>query len=111
MGRAGWSVLLASLVAPAVLAAAPAYLPTQAAAASSVDHGQDPTQRFPSRTLGSGSISLDEAVDMAQRRFNARVVRAEVSESDGRRVYVLRLLSSDGRVWSVRVDAQSGSMQ
>lgn len=56
-------------------------------------------------------ISMDEAIDMAQRRYNARVVRAEVSERDGRRVYVLRLLSDDGRVFNVRVDAATGSMQ
>jgi uncharacterized membrane protein YkoI len=54
---------------------------------------------------------MDAAVDMAQRRYNARVVRAEVAEVNGRRVYVLRLLSADGRVWAVRVDAQSGAME
>jgi uncharacterized membrane protein YkoI len=57
-------------------------------------------------------MSLDEAVDRAQKRYKARVVRAETSESGGRIVYVLRLLSEeDGRVWTVRVDAQSGQMQ
>jgi uncharacterized membrane protein YkoI len=48
---------------------------------------------------------------MAQRRYNARVVRAEVSERGGRRVYLLRLLSDDGRVFNVRVDAATGSFQ
>ncbi|MCP5472018.1 MAG: PepSY domain-containing protein [Sinobacteraceae bacterium] len=57
------------------------------------------------------AISMDEAIDMAQRRFDARVVRAEVVERSGRRIYVLRLLSSDGRVFNVRVDAATGSMQ
>ena len=61
--------------------------------------------------LDGRSMSLDEAVDAAQRRYNARVVRAEVEDRGGRRVYVLRLLSSDGRVFIVRVDAASGSMQ
>jgi len=57
-------------------------------------------------------MSLDEAVDRAQKRYKARVVRAETSESGGRIVYVLRLLSEeDGRVWTVRVDAQTGQMQ
>ena len=55
-------------------------------------------------------VSLDQAVAMAERRFNAKVVRAGVTESNGRRVYVLRLLSEQGRVWTVRVDADSGSM-
>lgn len=62
-------------------------------------------------TLKDG-LSLDEAVDRAQKRYKARVVRAETSESGGRVVYVLRLLSDeDGRVWTVRVDAQTGQMQ
>jgi uncharacterized membrane protein YkoI len=57
-------------------------------------------------------LSLDEAVDRAQKRYKARVVRAETSESGGRIVYVLRLLSEDdGRVWTVRVDAESGQMR
>jgi uncharacterized membrane protein YkoI len=57
-----------------------------------------------------GRISLDQAVSMAERRFYARVVRAE-SRGDGERVvYVLRLLNEAGRVWTVTVDANSGSM-
>jgi uncharacterized membrane protein YkoI len=63
------------------------------------------------RSLADRQISMDEAVDMAQRRYNARVVRAEVSERGGRRVYLLRLLSDDGRVFNVRVDAATGNIQ
>lgn len=63
-------------------------------------------------TPSKDGMSLDEAVDRAQKRYNARVVRAETSESGGRLVYVLRLLSDeDGRVFTVRVDAQTGQMQ
>ena len=65
----------------------------------------------PAQRLDGRPMSLDEAVDAAQRRYNARVVRAEVEDRGGRRVYVLRLLSSDGRVFNVRVDAATGSMQ
>lgn len=53
-------------------------------------------------------ISLDEAVSRAERQYHARVVRTEVQDEDGRKVYVLKLLSEDGRVFTVRVDAQSG---
>lgn len=59
------------------------------------------------RPLAAG-LSLDEAIERVQRQFGARVVRAETREDRGRTVYVLRLLSPDGRVWTVRVDAQSG---
>lgn len=61
--------------------------------------------------LAGGGISLDQAVQMAQSRYNARVVRAETTREGDRVYYRLRLLSSDGRVFSVRVDAQTGSFQ
>lgn len=53
-------------------------------------------------------ISLDEAVSRAERQYHARVVRTSVQDEDGRKVYVLKLLSEDGRVFTVRIDAQSG---
>jgi hypothetical protein len=53
-------------------------------------------------------ISLDEAVSRAERQYNARVVRTDVQDEDGRKVYVLKLLRDDGRVFTVRVDAQTG---
>ena len=53
-------------------------------------------------------ISLDEAVSRAERQYRARVVRTDVQDEDGRKVYVLKLLSEDGRVITVRVDAQTG---
>jgi uncharacterized membrane protein YkoI len=55
-------------------------------------------------------VSMDQAIQMAERQFGAKVVRASVSEDNGRRVYVLRLVSEQGRVWTVRVDAASGAM-
>lgn len=54
-------------------------------------------------------LSLDQAVAMAERRYGARVVRAEAHDRGDRVVYVLRLLNDAGRVWTVRVDASSGN--
>lgn len=56
-------------------------------------------------------ISLDEAVSRAERQYHARVVRTDVQDEDGRRVYVLKLLSEDGRVFTVRIDAATGRMR
>ena len=53
-------------------------------------------------------ISLDEAVSRAERQYNARVVRTDVQDEDGRKVYVLKMLSEDGRVFTVRIDAATG---
>jgi uncharacterized membrane protein YkoI len=71
------------------------------------DRGRD---RDRDRDRG-GQMSLDDAVQMVQQRYNAKVVRAESRHEDGRTVYYLRLLNSEGRVWTVRVDAQSGSIK
>ena len=56
-------------------------------------------------------ISLDEAVRRAEAQYRARVVRTEVQDEDGRTVYVLKLLSEDGRVITVRIDAATGRMR
>jgi uncharacterized membrane protein YkoI len=56
-------------------------------------------------------ISLDQAVSRAEAQYRARVVRTDVVDEDGRKVYVLKLLSENGRVFTVRVDANSGRMR
>jgi len=53
-------------------------------------------------------ISLDEAVRRAEVQYRARVVRTDVQDEDGRKVYVLKLLSEDGKVINVRIDAATG---
>jgi hypothetical protein len=54
------------------------------------------------------AISLDEAVRRAEAQYHAKVVRTDVQDEDGRKIYVLKLLSEDGRVVTVRVDAATG---
>jgi len=56
------------------------------------------------------AVSMDQAVRMAEQHFHARVVKAETQRDNGRTVYVLRLLSDAGRVWTVRVDAANGTL-
>jgi uncharacterized membrane protein YkoI len=87
-----------------------ALLAIQLASAPMLEAQQliDPRQRGLERR--SGGISLDQAVRMAERRYNAKAVKVD-SMSDGeRRVYQIRLLNTEGKVWTVRVDAQSGDM-
>jgi uncharacterized membrane protein YkoI len=56
-------------------------------------------------------VSRDEATAMMHERYGsqARVVRADETDEGGHRVYVFRLLSANGRIWIVRIDAQSGA--
>lgn len=58
----------------------------------------------------AGAISMDQAVKIAEQRFQARVVRAEAEKDGDHTVYVLRLLNESGRVWTVRVDASNGAV-
>jgi len=60
------------------------------------------------RAMADRAISLDEAVARAERRHDARAVRAEEKRRDNRIVYRIRLLGSDGRVFEVTVDAETG---
>jgi uncharacterized membrane protein YkoI len=86
-------------------------LTTTAAAASrpaAASHGR--ADSLASRTLADRGISLDEAVARVERKYDARAVRAEEKSKDGRTVYRIRLLSADGRVFQVTVDAQTGDV-
>lgn len=56
------------------------------------------------------SLSMSQAVRLAQLRFRARVVRAETQVQGDRTIYVLRMLDDAGRVFPVRVDAASGTI-
>ncbi|HEY7887082.1 MAG TPA: PepSY domain-containing protein [Steroidobacteraceae bacterium] len=62
------------------------------------------------QTSPQREVSMDQAVRLAQRRFRARVVRAETETQGDRTIYVLRMLDGAGRVFAVRVDAASGAI-
>lgn len=58
-----------------------------------------------------GAVSLDQAIQLASRRYPGRVVRAETTERGGRRVHEIRILverDGDARMRIVRIDAASG---
>jgi hypothetical protein len=100
-----WSlpaVLALLLVAPVSQAVS---LPGRAAA------GSGDVDRVAAGASAFDGISLDEAVSRAERQYRARVVRTDVQDEDGRKVYVLKLLSEDGRVFTVRIDAATGRMR
>ncbi|MEY2853313.1 MAG: hypothetical protein RL030_445 [Pseudomonadota bacterium] len=86
-----------------------ALLPLTAAAHSSDESKKAERQQERERPAPPRqNISLDQAIAMAEQRYKARVVRADTTEADGRRYHVLRLLSQEGRVWTVRIDAVTG---
>jgi len=54
------------------------------------------------------AVSIDRVIEQVERRYKARVVRRDKKESGDRLIYELRLLSEEGRVWTVKVDAETG---
>jgi uncharacterized membrane protein YkoI len=53
-------------------------------------------------------ISLDEAVSRARRKSDDKVLSAETVRVDGRRVHRIKILTSQGRVKHVQIDADTG---
>jgi hypothetical protein len=73
--------------------------------------GANVDERAAPAAVWRDGISLDEAVSRAEAQYHARVVRTDVQDEDGRKVYVLKLLSDNGRVFTVRIDAATGRMR
>lgn len=76
--------------------------------AKASDRGRDRGRDRGAASYAERAISLDEAVARAERRYKARAVRAEEKRHGDRIEYRIRLLADDGRVFEVRIDAESG---
>jgi uncharacterized membrane protein YkoI len=83
-------------------------LATAGLAVSGPAAADGPRGRGGERTMAERSLSLDEAVAQAERRYKARAVRAEEKRHGERIEYRIRLLGDDGRVFEVRIDAATG---
>ena len=62
-------------------------------------------------TTQQGGVSLAQAQRLATQRYPGRVVRAETTVREGRRVHEIRILvegEGDPRMRIVRIDAESG---
>ncbi|MEJ2593412.1 MAG: ribosome biogenesis GTPase RsgA [Candidatus Thiodiazotropha sp.] len=55
--------------------------------------------------LARGGISLDQAVEQARERTGGRVISAETREKNGHRIHSIRILTNDGKVRRLRIDA------
>jgi uncharacterized membrane protein YkoI len=53
-------------------------------------------------------VSIDRVIEQVERRYKARVVRVDKKQRDDRLIYELRLMSEEKRVWTVKVDAETG---
>ena len=69
-----------------------------------------PAARLPERRDDGAPLTLEQAVDLVRQRYAARVVRAEEVHDGADIVYRIRLLATDGRVFTVHVNARSGAV-
>ncbi|MEE4637222.1 MAG: hypothetical protein V2J42_00595 [Wenzhouxiangella sp.] len=55
--------------------------------------------------VSAWALSLEEAAERVARQYDAKVVSAHTVERDGRRVHVIRILTREGVVRTIRVPA------
>jgi hypothetical protein len=55
--------------------------------------------------VSAWALSLEEAAERVARQHDAKVVSAHTIERDGRRVHVIRILTREGVVRTIRVPA------
>lgn len=56
-------------------------------------------------TASAWALTLQEAAERVARQHDAQVVSAHTVERDGRRIHVIRILTRDGVVRTIRVPA------
>ena len=98
---------LPRMILSALIAIAAIELGTPVADAQSLIDRRYPRQRQGGEAHG---ISRDEAVSRAESRYRAKAVRVETLRDGDSVVYQIRLLNSEGKVWTVQVDAATGRM-
>lgn len=50
-----------------------------------------------------GGLTLDQAVQQVRKQYNGRIVSAETRVSGGQETHIIKVLTSDGKVKTVRV--------
>ncbi len=51
-------------------------------------------------------VTLDQAVEQVRRQHNGRIVSAETRVSGGREIHIIKVLTSDGKVKTVRIQGR-----
>jgi uncharacterized membrane protein YkoI len=107
MGRVvAWAVRI--WVAAALAAAAAGFAHAGGDGDDDGDHRHETAERA-SRSAESGEfVPLASIVAAVRARFPGEIVATEFETRDGRPAYEFHLLSEDGRVTEVRVDARTG---
>jgi hypothetical protein len=57
-----------------------------------------------------GPADLEEAIEIALKRYGGRAAGADTVVREGRRVHEIRVLSEEGSVRTVRIDPETGAI-
>jgi uncharacterized membrane protein YkoI len=93
--------LSASSLIPVLLAIAPA---------SANPSGGDDTARIRAAVAHGVVLPLPRILDIAQHRVPGEVLKVELEEMSDRLGYEVKVLTADGRVQEVKLDARTGAI-
>lgn len=91
-------------------------LPPAQAFATAIEGAQHPVQALSAswqlaQTGRGAQLSASAAADLVQRRTGGRVLAVQAQRESGREIYRVKVLTPQGEVRIVLVDAASGSME
>ena len=66
------------------------------------------TPGFSLQRVAQTTINESQAIQIALRSLPGKALSAQLSDENGRKVYKVKILSNDGRVRTVNVDAENG---
>lgn len=91
-------------------------LPPAQVFATAIERAPSPAQALSAnwqlaQTGRSPQLSSSDAADLVQRRTGGRVLAVQAQRESGREIYRVKVLTPQGEVRIVLVDAASGSME
>ena len=69
-----------------------------------------PTVAFSGSALTLSWVSLDDATKQVRQDSNKRVLGAKTESIDGRELHVIKVLTPDGRIQHLKIDAETGRL-
>ena len=69
-----------------------------------------PTVAFSGGALTLSWVSLDEATKQVRKDSEKKVLGAKTESIDGREVHVIKVLTPDGRIQHLKIDAETGRL-
>lgn len=60
--------------------------------------------------VSKATIPIEDAIQVAREQFEVTVIEAELEEEDGKTVWEIELVTKDGKIMEVHVDAITGEV-